>query len=242
MRRSGRSVPPEISVRRPLWAGTPFRCSCCPPTVSPLAKVRSPPSDFHSVGPLDDRHGVVAVLIVRTLPSRCGNPGHIRLQIGLPARRQRQKGSAAPFSPPGGDWAPGWQPEPGAAAAATPQREDLEASHSPGMGCPGDPERRHEGGFSQPIPVQGSLMTSTLAATHFLARSFEVQFERLADPFALGGDRTTRLFLLHPAPAAKGPGGPRRPRARATTSAMRSRPSAGSSAPSWRSTETATPS
>ena len=71
-------------------------------------------------------------------------------------------------------------------------------------------------------------------------RLVEIELQLPADPAAAGGDRVARLLLLHPSPAAQGAGGPRRPRARATRSATRCRPSAASSAPFSRSTATAT--
>ena len=51
-------------------------------------------------------------------------------------------------------------------------------------------------------------MTSTLAVAHFSWSQLQVQFQLIAHPVSSGGDRATRLFLLHPAPAAEGPGGP----------------------------------
>jgi hypothetical protein len=66
------------------WAGAPLRCTCCPPTVSPLVKVRSPPSDSHSVGPLERPSPCGCCTDLRTLPRRRGNRGHIRLRSGCP--------------------------------------------------------------------------------------------------------------------------------------------------------------
>jgi hypothetical protein len=43
--------PGENPVRRPHEAGAPLRCSLSPPTVFPLVKVRSPPSDSHWSAP-----------------------------------------------------------------------------------------------------------------------------------------------------------------------------------------------
>jgi hypothetical protein len=48
----GRRSPRRTSVRRPLEAGAPLRCSCYPPPVTPLVRIRSPPSDTHVVAPL----------------------------------------------------------------------------------------------------------------------------------------------------------------------------------------------
>jgi hypothetical protein len=47
----GRRSPGENSVWRPHEAGAPLRCSLSPPRCSPLAKVRSPPSDSHWSAP-----------------------------------------------------------------------------------------------------------------------------------------------------------------------------------------------
>jgi hypothetical protein len=47
----GRRSPGENSVVRPHEAGAPLRCSLSPPRCSPLAKVRSPPSDSHRSAP-----------------------------------------------------------------------------------------------------------------------------------------------------------------------------------------------
>lgn len=66
-----------------MEAGAPLRYSC-PPTVFPLGEVRSPPSDSYSVGPSNDRHRAVAVLMIRTVRQTCRNPGHIGLQSRCP--------------------------------------------------------------------------------------------------------------------------------------------------------------
>jgi hypothetical protein len=70
-----------------------------PPRESPLPSVGLP------LGrpPQDDRHRVVAVLMMRTLDNGCGNEGDVGLRAGCPPGRQRQKAAEEPLIPPGGD-------------------------------------------------------------------------------------------------------------------------------------------
>jgi hypothetical protein len=122
----------------PIWAGAPVRCSCCPPTVSPLVKVRPPRSDFHSVGPLER-------------PSPCGcctdgayfreplwQPGPHSVAGGLPSRKAPPEGRCAEVLPAGRrlggvEWLTlEGNPSTASGGAAGPECR-----------CPGDPEPTH---------------------------------------------------------------------------------------------------
>ena len=71
-------------------------------------------------------------------------------------------------------------------------------------------------------------------------RHLEIDLQPPPDPAPAPGDRGPRVLLLHPAPAAQGPGGAAGPGLGASRWGTRCRPSAASSAPCSRSTVTAT--
>lgn len=104
VRRPGSSFPRKSPSDGLIEADAPLRCSCCPPSVPPLVKVRSPPSDSHSVSPPSERHSPRGCCTDNPYSAEhLSQPGPHWVAVGLPADRLRQTGLRGLFFPPGGD-------------------------------------------------------------------------------------------------------------------------------------------
>ena len=231
----GRRSPGENSVRRPHEAGAPLRCSLSPPRCSPLVKVRSPPSDSHRSAPpkrpspcgccTDE-----SVLCTRAVATRatlgCSRVARLRALARQPPEGRCPRREAT------GERRAGTRPKTGVRRRAT--RRRWPASDSPAREC--DPAS-HAGHQAADVPrsVQGGLPLPRRPGTHALGWRVapnsgpriphdtnpgglplhrgrnKVQLQLTDHPASPGGDRTAGVFLLHPAPAAQGSGGPAGP-------------------------------